>query len=241
MNIVINPQYSHLNDYISRLPELFDEGRLIYSARNVLREFTWEGIDVVVKKYKVPIFINRIAYGLIRKSKAHRSYEYALKLLDRHIRTPQPIAYIEEYSCGLLTDSYLVPPHDAEVSYRRLAYARKSPHTERVCRLHPALARVWCMAPRLFAGKHRVQRKRRGDRVFTLRHQPYEFRAYLTPKTSVQFLSAHPFGKSINLYRKRICPSDRVEYRRCPENCPESSVSIFQTSQSSSREKKQAG
>lgn len=108
MNIVINPQYSHLNDYISRLPELFDEGRLIYSARNVLREFTWEGIDVVVKKYKVPIFINRIAYGLIRKSKAHRSYEYALRLLDMHIRTPQPIAYIEEYSCGLLTDSYLV-------------------------------------------------------------------------------------------------------------------------------------
>ncbi len=107
MKIVVNPQYSFLRKHIERLPETFDMGEVIYNARNILRRFSWEGVSVIVKKYKVPIFINRAIYGRLRKSKAHRSYEYASRLLSMNIRTPHPIAYIEEYKYGLLTDSYL--------------------------------------------------------------------------------------------------------------------------------------
>jgi serine/threonine protein kinase len=47
-------------------------------------------------------------YGFIRKSKARRSYEYALKLLEAGIETPQPVAYLELKRYGLLEESYYI-------------------------------------------------------------------------------------------------------------------------------------
>ena len=108
MKIVVNPAYETLRVYIERLPDTFGEGKQIYAARNTLSRFRWQGVDVVVKKYKVPVFINRIIYRFFRKSKARRAYEYALRLEELGIRTPQAVAYIESYSGGLLADSYLV-------------------------------------------------------------------------------------------------------------------------------------
>ena len=108
MKIVVNPAYETLRAHIERLPDTFGEGEQIYAARNTLSRFRWQGVDVVVKKYKIPLFINRIVYRFLRKSKAQRAYEYALRLEELGIRTPQAVAYIESYSGGLLADSYLV-------------------------------------------------------------------------------------------------------------------------------------
>ena len=108
MKIVVNTKFCRLTSHIVRLPEIFDEGEPIYMARNVLRRFCWDSVEVVVKKYKIPIFINRLVYSTIRKSKARRGYEYSHRLADRDIRTPEGVAYIEIYSCGVLADSYLV-------------------------------------------------------------------------------------------------------------------------------------
>ena len=109
MKIVVNPAYETLRAYIERLPDTFREGEQIYAARNTLSRFQWQGVDVVVKKYKIPpTFTNRIVYRFLRKSKARRGYEYALRLKELGIRTPQAVAYIESYSGLLLADSYLV-------------------------------------------------------------------------------------------------------------------------------------
>ena len=117
MKIVINPEYSFLTDFINDLPENFSsEGEIIYNERNVLKRYQVQGVDMIVKSFKVPILVNRIAYAFLRKSKACRSYEYALEILKRGGNTPAPIAYIEEYKNGLLNRSYYISIFDARAT-----------------------------------------------------------------------------------------------------------------------------
>lgn len=105
----INPEYKSLTPFISSLPDIFlEEGETIYEGRNTLKCFQIEGVDLVVKSFKKPHIINKIAYSFFRESKAKRSYLYALDLLGRGVMTPAPIAYINEYKHGLLSRSYYV-------------------------------------------------------------------------------------------------------------------------------------
>ncbi len=109
MKFVLNPSYYHLEDFIENLPQSFPTlGECIYKARNELRKFSYEGRWYVVKNYKVPLFINRIAYTFFRSGKACRAYEYALRLRAMGIETPAPVAYIEIKSGGLLWHSFFV-------------------------------------------------------------------------------------------------------------------------------------
>jgi len=109
MKIVLNPAYNILKTFVSNVPDLFElEGELVYTARNQLRHFSVEGYEVIVKRYKQPHFINRIAYTYFRQSKAQRAYEYAFKLLKLGIDSPAPIAYIEQYKSGLLSHGYFI-------------------------------------------------------------------------------------------------------------------------------------
>lgn len=52
--------------------------------------------------------MNRVIYGVLRKSKGQRSYEYAKKLVNIGIETPKEVAYIEFRSKGLLRDCYFI-------------------------------------------------------------------------------------------------------------------------------------
>ena len=76
MKLVLNPAYRRLEKFMQQLPLAFPTlGECIYKARNELRQFSYEGQNYVVKGYKVPIFINRIAYTFFRPSKAERAYK----------------------------------------------------------------------------------------------------------------------------------------------------------------------
>jgi len=116
MNIVVNPKFSRLRSFIENIPANFENsGELIYTARNQLKKFTVEGYDVIVKRYKRPHLINRIAYSFVRPSKAKRAYEYALKLLELGVDSPAPIAYIEEINGGLLDLGYFISIYENDV------------------------------------------------------------------------------------------------------------------------------
>lgn len=109
MRIVINPEYIYYKNFIHNLPNEFSHlGEVIYKARNEVRLIEFECEKVVVKKFKVPHFINRIAYTFFRKSKAQRSYDNACKLSLLNIPTPNPIAFINQKKGGLLSESYYV-------------------------------------------------------------------------------------------------------------------------------------
>lgn len=75
--VFTTPEFRNQHDFISTLPERFErgEGTIIYNGRNQLREFTNNGVTMVVKVFCLPKFINRIVYGLLRSSKAQRSCE----------------------------------------------------------------------------------------------------------------------------------------------------------------------
>lgn len=109
MNIVVNPSFNYLASFVKSIPDFFDkEGEIIYNERNQIKVFDTGNEKIVVKSFKVPFFFNRIIYTCFRPSKAKRSYEYALKLIERQINTPQPVAYVENRKNGLLAGSYYV-------------------------------------------------------------------------------------------------------------------------------------
>lgn len=103
--LFVNDAYQALASYLSTLPQRWDnnEGKVIYKGRNELREMEVNGVTLVVKAFRRPNIVNRIAYGLFRHSKAYRSYHYAEMLLSNGIGSPQPVAYYTERK-GLLFD-----------------------------------------------------------------------------------------------------------------------------------------
>lgn len=111
---IINATYQYLAPWLEKLPRIFnEEGDVIYDARNQIRLFTLadaanQPMDLVVKRFHRPAFLNRIIYTYLRTTKAQRAYDNACILLERGIATPAPVAYILCYEHGLISDSYLV-------------------------------------------------------------------------------------------------------------------------------------
>ena len=106
----INPKYAHLQAEVKALPAYFkyNAGTLLHRQRNELRELTFQGLRVVAKSYQTPNLINRIVYGLLRPSKAKRSFNYANKLRSLGIHSPEPVAYFTEHCFLLFSQSYYV-------------------------------------------------------------------------------------------------------------------------------------
>lgn len=109
MKVIVYPDYVAWKDEISRLPELFaSQGKTLYEGRNIVKRFQRPGTSWVVKRYKRPNFIQRIAYTFFEPGKAERAYHYAHLLKEKNINTPEGIAYIEKKRNGLLLDSYFI-------------------------------------------------------------------------------------------------------------------------------------
>ena len=120
MKIVSNPQLAQFSDFIQSVPVQFDKGgTVIYKDRNEIRVFDVNGSPLNVKRFKTPILFNRLIYTFFRPSKAKRSFQYALKLIEKGIETPQPVAYILIKKWGLLYDSYYISRH---ADYNRTFY-----------------------------------------------------------------------------------------------------------------------
>lgn len=100
-----------------------NEGNILKQERNVIKTFELEEKKINIKSFKEPNVFNSIVYKFIRKSKAKRSFEYAVKLLEADILTPFPIAYIEEFSALGLKNSYYVSEHiDYDFDFRDLVH-----------------------------------------------------------------------------------------------------------------------
>jgi len=102
----INHLYAYFESFILNIRNEFQENRnSIHKARNELKVISHQNEEVVVKSFKIPNFPRRLFYTLFRDSKAKKSYDYSVKI---GTFTPEPIAYIEFYNSGLLSDSYFI-------------------------------------------------------------------------------------------------------------------------------------
>lgn len=109
MKVVVHPGYENIDALIRSIPQgMPDSAELIRDDRNLIYKITAAGKTFVVKQYKLPTLVNRIAYSSFRKSKARRSYEYARKLLDMGVDTAAPVAYIEISNGGLFHTGYFI-------------------------------------------------------------------------------------------------------------------------------------
>lgn len=77
----------------------------LYDARNKLKVLSYLEEDIVVKSFKIPHIINKVAYGFFRDSKAKKSYDNSIKIAEY---VPKPIGYAEFTKFGLLYDSYFL-------------------------------------------------------------------------------------------------------------------------------------
>lgn len=120
---------SLINDFNSKGEQL---GK---GDRNTIKLFDLHGTRVNVKSFKVPNVFNKIAYRFFRKSKARRSFEYANKLTELGIGTPQPIAYFEFPSALLFKKSYYISEHlNCDLTYRELTRDLDYPDHENILR-----------------------------------------------------------------------------------------------------------
>ncbi|MDR1380800.1 MAG: hypothetical protein LBJ47_04895 [Tannerella sp.] len=113
MNVIVNPEYEYLRGWIENIPFSFGrEGEMFYDARNTIRVFSLgDGLCINVKKFRRPMFLNRVAYTFFRKSKAFRSYFHTLRIAEKGFDTAEAIACIEIREGGLLSDSYFISRH----------------------------------------------------------------------------------------------------------------------------------
>jgi len=134
---VYHPSYQASHEDIQKIIKEFDvnESYVAKPARNAIKAFDLNGERVTVKRFKIPNFINKLAYKFLRKSKAERSFTYANKLLELGIGTPRPIAYFEETSAvSFLSSYYMCAFLDADFTFRELINDDSIPDVPQILR-----------------------------------------------------------------------------------------------------------
>ena len=109
-------KYDIYNNFDNKFKELtiniqkyFDNSTdSIHKARNEIKILKFEDKSLIIKSFKIPHIINKVVYSFFRTSKAKKSYDNSIKILDF---VPKPISYIEFYKFGLFQDSYFISEH----------------------------------------------------------------------------------------------------------------------------------
>jgi len=97
---------SRFKDFITNIKGYFkNSSHSIHKARNEIKIVEFEDKELVIKAFKIPHILNKVVYGFFRDSKAKKSYDNSIKIIDF---VPKPIGYIEFKKFGLLFDSYFV-------------------------------------------------------------------------------------------------------------------------------------
>lgn len=110
MRLHLDPSHKGLHEFVKKLPSLFErgEGTVLHAGRNTIRLLAQEGELLAAKRFRQPGALQGILYAHIRRSKARRSFEHAVRLISLGIGTPQPVAWSEYRRKGRLTDSFYV-------------------------------------------------------------------------------------------------------------------------------------
>ena len=107
--VVVNPKYEKFSDFVRNVwRENYAPDRIYRNYRNIVEKVTVDGVQLVVKKFKKPTEFNRVVYTFLRPSKAKRSYEYSLRLLNLGFETPDPVGYVEMRKHGIFHTGYYV-------------------------------------------------------------------------------------------------------------------------------------
>jgi len=105
----LSPNHTNFKDELLNIKNIFKSSDdTIHKARNELKIVELNGVKYVIKKFKIPHIINKIAYTFFRDGKAKKSFENAIKLQHLEVTTPEPVGFIEFFELGLLKESFFV-------------------------------------------------------------------------------------------------------------------------------------
>lgn len=200
MKSIISPTYKNRQKELANFVQNFDSRGKDFDIRdrNSIKTFSLDQKTVNIKSFKVPNFVNRIAYKFFRSSKAERSYLYAHKLLELGILTPYPIAYFEEQNL-LFNRSFYISEHlEYDLSYRELAHPSPYQGNEYILR---AFARFTYELHE--KGIHFIDHSP-GNTLIVLKENGYDF--YLVD------LNRMEFGEMD--YTKRIANFKKLSHRK---------------------------
>ncbi|OBQ56503.1 Kdo domain containing protein [Tamlana sp. s12] len=134
---VFTPAYKGDKKQLKRFVKKFNKlgERFVDGDRNTIKLFDFNGEKISIKAFKIPNLVNQIAYNYFRKSKAQRSFEFATRLLELGIGTPEPIAYFEKTTPYLFKKSYYISKYvDYDITYRELTTDFNIPNYENILR-----------------------------------------------------------------------------------------------------------
>jgi len=95
-------------DFVEQIDALMDEGRILKNGNTCyVSSITWNGREVVVKRYNHKGFIHSLRHT-IKGTRARRGWLNGHRLGMLNIATPKPLAYIERRRGMLVWESYLV-------------------------------------------------------------------------------------------------------------------------------------
>ena len=137
MPAIFNPKFQFLENSVKNFIQSFHSSGtlLVKGNRNTIRLFPVDAFTLNIKAFKVPHLLNQIIYKYIRPSKARRSFEYATLLLEKEIGTPQPVAFVENFSTFGLVDSYYISEHiNADLTFRELVEISDFKNHEQILR-----------------------------------------------------------------------------------------------------------
>ena len=137
MNIMLNKNFEHLENDLLEIISNYNnfENAFGTGKRNSIKKIDLGDRVIVVKSFKIPSLINKLAYRFLRSSKAQRSYEYATKLIELGIKTPTPIAFIEYFSILGLSKSYYISEFvNYKLTFRDLTNQPNYPKREKILR-----------------------------------------------------------------------------------------------------------
>lgn len=137
MRLIVNPRFEAAKPEIKGFIENFDHSGKMFvdGQRNKIKLFELSDVTLNIKSFKIPNLINRVAYRFFRKSKARRSFEFAMRLLENGIGTPEPIAYSENSSWWSMGRSFYVSEQLlVDLTYRELVEIPDYPDAENILR-----------------------------------------------------------------------------------------------------------
>ncbi len=108
MNLIVNPKYEQLREYLKHIDIHFKrEGKEIHRGRNVVRTMEAGGLTLCAKRYGTLSLRRKLSRTFMR-AKGKQAYYRPLLMRERGYQSPDPVAFVR-YRRGLLrTESYFV-------------------------------------------------------------------------------------------------------------------------------------
>ena len=98
-----------LKPFLLSIDSLFsDSSEVVHHDRNCTKKIKFKDSTYAVKSFKIPNYFQRVIYANFRKSKARRSFENSLKLLNSGINTPEPVGYVSFNNNFMIGKSFYI-------------------------------------------------------------------------------------------------------------------------------------